>query len=184
MRSLLPKNYKQIGTCVQPHGTQGELSLQLLSDSFVDIEPSFIFVQKDGCMIPYPFVQSRGNKGKYILSVGFVSSMEEAEKLVGLSFYIDREEWEHHLNRTGEDEKLMEDELVGFSVIDSASGDHIGEIAGIMMIAENPLFEVRSATDTAEKENIFYIPIVEEWITNIDVNTREITMTLPDGLIS
>ncbi|MDO4790373.1 MAG: ribosome maturation factor RimM [Porphyromonas sp.] len=183
MRNLFPKAYKQIGTCVQTHGTQGELALQLLSESFLRIEPEFVFVKKDGCMIPYPFSQSRGNKGKYILSIGFVSSMAEAEKLVGLPFYIDQKEWDSYLAEIGEEDALIEDDLIGFTIIDSNLKSGIGRIVGVMMIAENPLFEVETLSETSEKGDTFYIPIVEEWITNIDETKKEIEMSLPEGLI-
>lgn len=67
-------------------------------------------------------------------------------------------------------------QLIGYMAYDVTLGE-LGEITGILDIAKNPLFEIKSG------EAEFLIPITDDFIQGMDDKKREILFDLPEGLI-
>ena len=73
-----------------------------------------------------------------------------------------------------EDETPILSMLVGFSLVDAATGKHIGTIEGINDQTANVLFELSGGQ---------LIPASDELIMNIDTQREEIVMDIPEGLL-
>ena len=65
-------------------------------------------------------------------------------------------------------------EIVGFAIIDAATGHEMGRIASVDDTTLNILFELEDGT---------LIPAPEELITDVDRQAKTITIELPDGLL-
>ena len=68
------------------------------------------------------------------------------------------------------------DFFIGFTVIDD-NGHDVGRIVDYDDSTDNVLFIVERDGDTLR------LPVVDDWITDIDSERRTIAMTLPDGLL-
>lgn len=67
-------------------------------------------------------------------------------------------------------------ELTGMRVSD-VSGAHVGEVIGYDELPQGLLLEVKTARGTAS------IPFVDAIVTNVDRDTRSITIDPPEGLL-
>ena len=108
-----------------------------------------------------------------VYEVGFDSVTEEAcaRALVGC----------HCLVKVKDiDETMYEDEpatWVGWKVV-GADGGFIGEVASLIENPGQALLEVSRIDDNAA-----YIPVVDEFICDVDVANKEIVVDLPRGLL-
>ena len=66
---------------------------------------------------------------------------------------------------------------VGWKVIE-ADGGLVGEVASLIENPGQALLEVNR-----ENANTAYIPVVDEFICDVDVENREIVVDLPAGLL-
>lgn len=69
------------------------------------------------------------------------------------------------------------EDFIGYKIIDETSGTAIGIIDNVNLSTANPLFEVDANGE------MVYIPIADEFITEINDETKTISMDLPDGLV-
>ena len=103
-----------------------------------------------------------------ILKLEGVDTQERARELTGTDVYFP-------LSLVDDDEApLSLNFLVGFELIDAASGKSIGRIASIDNQTANLLFELEDGT---------LIPANDDLITHIDKDLRQITLDLPEGLL-
>lgn len=168
------------GTFTKTHGVRGELN------ALLDIDPDY-FESHDCfiCMeegIPTPFfVESFRPKGTSasLIKPENVDSEEEAKLFVGKSIYIDKKQYREYLDENPDSEGEYASDLIGWSVIDSASGEKIGTIVDLNLDTANPLFIVEAAADASR----IMIPVAEEFITDMNDEDKTINMSLPEGLL-
>ena len=157
---------QQIAKVLKSNGTDGGLLV-----GFRDIDPEDIslgepvFIYFDG--IPVPFFISdltqRGNT-RAIVHLNDVTSLEDAEELVGQSVWVDWEEEE------GDGEGLGD--LVGWTLAGA------GRITGFLDIPANPCLEVETKNGTS-----VLVPFHEDLILSADPDARVLEMEIPDGLL-
>lgn len=75
-----------------------------------------------------------------------------------------------------EDDGEYADDLVGYTIIDDENGN-LGEIKEIDLSTANTLFLLERNGKT------LYIPVADEFITDIDNTNRTIHTSLPAGLV-
>lgn len=120
---------------------------------------------------PVPFFIEQISKTDTEWQVKFedIRSVEEAEEIIGLSVFVEREE--------DAETDVWENNIVGFKIIDKNLGP-IGEVVEHVEKPGQDMLEILFNTKT------FYIPFVEELIVDFD-NKKEIIYTdLPEGLIN
>lgn len=163
-----------IGELGKVHGTKGELTAYFTIDALQILEPrhSFIFVEIDALVVPFRLNQIR-EKGQdaYLLCLETISSIDEAQKLVGCKLYLPTECLET------EEVSFTWQHFVGFSLLDE-SLHTIGEIVEVNDLTENILFTVLSPEG---KELL--IPIHEDLVTHIEVAQKRLSVQLPQGLL-
>ncbi len=157
---------QQIAKVLKSNGTDGGLLV-----GFRDIDPEDIslgepvFIYFDG--IPVPFfitdLTQRGNT-RAIVHLNDVTSLEDAEELVGQSVWVDWEEEE------GDGEGLGD--LVGWTLAGA------GRITGFLDIPANPCLEVETKNGTS-----VLVPFHEDLILSADPDARVLEMEIPDGLL-
>ena len=172
------KNLTTVGKFQKTHALKGELN------ALLDIDPEFfnegnaMIVDMDGIYVPF-FTEGIRLKGSTssLVKLDGIDSEEEARKFVNQPILVEKAALAPFLDME-EDEIRGEDELCGYSIIDDVSGNTLGEVERIDSSTSNLLFIVA----TPDGEDI-YIPAVEEFISSIDDDKREIRMQLPIGLI-
>ncbi len=164
---------KQVGLIVKTHGIKGELVVRLFDEfSIDDMDTEFLFIDLDGGLVPF-FMEEAREKNKTDVLVKLELAQEETEmnRLMDARVYVKKGE---AMEESNENSSVYQ--LIGYSTQAVGFGP-LGKIAAIKDISKNPLFEI----DFEGRELL--IPIVEDFIVNIDDENETIIFDLPDGLI-
>ena len=159
----------KIGKLGKTHGVKGELSFLFDDDVFDRVDADYLVLDLDGILVPFFIEEYRfRSDSNVILKLEGVDTQERARELTGTDVYFP-------LSLVDDDEApLSLNFLVGFELIDAASGKSIGRIASIDNQTANLLFELEDGT---------LIPANDDLITHIDKDLRQITLDLPEGLL-
>lgn len=165
-------NYIEIGYIKRTHGTQGEVAAVIIRDFPEDSK--FIMLLIDGILVPFYIEDWRyKSNDTLLLCLEDINTEANAKPLVGCKLYTDR-----LFYNTSEDELLVED-IIGFNII-SQTGERIGRIVNLDQTTINTLIMVDTSGSNAEGDII--IPYHEDLIIEINIETKYITMELPEGL--
>mgnify|MGYP002624905326 CR=1 FL=1 len=164
----------RIGKIGKPHGVKGELTMHIDDDVFDRTDADYVILSIDGTLVPFFFEEYRFRTDETVLvKFADIDTTDEARRLTGCEVYFERNK-----SQAEDSSSLSWAEIVGFNVVDSWAGTIIGKVENINLSTINTLFEVRSN----EGKEIL-IPVVDEIINHIDADKREITVTLPEGLL-
>jgi len=161
-----------LGKITKTHGFKGNLILHLDTDEpelYENLES--VFIERDGMLVPFFFEFAQPySKGKLLVKFEGISP-EEAEKLVNRRAYLPLETLP---DLAGTD--FYYHEITGFSVIDTQHGE-IGIIQNVNDSGAQALFEVKFG------DKDLLIPVVDEWILEVNRDEKFIKMETPEGLI-
>lgn len=163
----------KIGRIGKPHGVDGEVSFHFNDDVFDRTDADYLILDMDGILVPF-FIDEYRFKTDETALVRFadISTQERARELTGSDVYFPRE----HSDSDGD--TLSWAEIVGYSVVDAASGRSVGTIESVDDSTINTLFELLTPTG-----DDLLIPASDDLITSVDTDGRVITMQLPEGLL-
>ena len=155
-----------IGYFSKTHGVKGQLILKADKDFSID-EVKAIFIETSTGKAPY-FVKelSQTNNG-FIVALEEIESIEKAKLLIGKHVFISSDLIE-------EDEETFD--WIGFEIIDKIYGS-IGIIFNVSDNGHQTLVTV------LYKEKEVILPLVDDFIENIDEKTKKIFFNAPEGLI-
>lgn len=164
----------KIGTIGKSHGVRGEVSLHFDDDVFDRVDADYLVLDVDGILVPFFMEEYRFRSNETAL-VKFedIDTQDRARSLTGCDVYFPRT-----LADSAETGQMSLPEIVGYTVVDAASGNIIGTLDGIDDTTENILFEITSSGGSE-----ILVPVNPDWIAGIDAVERRVVMTLPDGLL-
>lgn len=177
MWTSLRTNRIQIGRIVGAQGIQGELKILALTDypeRFQSMDILRIF-RKDGMLqaeLTLVSVRFLDNKGLVVVETGEVKNRNDAEALIG--GYVEVLPEERYLLEEG---AFWIDDLLGMAVMDHSTDTPLGTLVDVLPAGENDLYIVRD-----ENNDDHYIPAVKEFIVRVDLDKREIWISLIEGL--
>jgi len=166
--------YTLIGRLNSTHGLEGNITLthQLKGKNTVKkLQHIFVEVRKES-YIPY-FIENCTifNEQDAAVLLDDVYSLEEAKKLAGKNVYIETELYQ----------KLQPADVsmnfVGFTLYDG-NDQKVGKITDIIEAPNQLLAAVELSNG-----NEALVPVVEHFISSINIAKRELTLQIPDGLI-
>lgn len=159
----------KIGKIGKPHGVKGEVSFHFSDDVFDRTEAEYLMLCIDGLMVPFFMEEYRFRSDETAL-VKFcdIDTQERASELTGCEVFFPRDVADD------DDDNLSWAEIIGYSLIDSATSKNVGKIASVDDSTINILFELEDGT---------LIPASIELITNVDKKHKEIEIELPDGIL-
>lgn len=159
----------KIGKIGKPHGVKGEVSFHFSDDVFDRTEAEYLMLCIDGLMVPFFMEEYRFRSDETTL-VKFcdIDTQERASELTGCEVFFPRNVADD------DDDNLSWAEIIGYSLIDSATSKNVGKIASVDDSTINILFELEDGT---------LIPASIELITNVDKKHKEIEIELPDGIL-
>ena len=159
----------KIGKIGKPHGVKGEVSFHFSDDVFDRTEAEYLMLCIDGLMVPFFMEEYRFRSDETAL-VKFcdIDTQERASELTGCEVFFPRNVADD------DDDNLSWAEIIGYSLIDSATSKNVGKIASVDDSTINILFELEDGT---------LIPASIELITNVDKKHKEIEIELPDGIL-
>ena len=162
----------RIGKIVAVHGLQGSVILKHIigrTDWLKKDAVLFLELQK-GSHIPFFTIQARdANQEEVIVQLEDVSTSEEAKKLVGKQVYVN----EDILKGQAEDSPLM---WIGFNIVDKQKGS-LGLIEDVFQAGPQWLAKLTI------NESEVLIPLVKDFLLQVNVKNKFIRTDLPEGLI-
>lgn len=167
----------EIGQFNKSHGIKGELNATMFVDHDFFDDNNYIIVEVNGIFVPFYIetVRTKGSKSM-LIKLEDVDSEIATKPFVNKTIFCRKEilsEYEEQFENDGE----YADFYIGYA-IHSDDNVYIGEIIDIDDSTENALFVVKYL------ENINYIPITSDFISNIDNDKKILYMMLPEGLIN
>lgn len=165
---------KQIGIIVKTHGIKGELVVRLFDEFNIDhMDTEFLFIELDGGLVPFFLEEAREkNKTDVLVKLELAKEETEIERLIDGRVFVKK----GNIDEASDDEAFSAYQLVGYSVQVIGIGP-LGSIIAIKDISKNPLFEIEF------EDREILVPIVEDFIVNIDDENEVIIFELPEGLI-
>ena len=160
----------KIGRIGKPHGIGGEVTLRFSDDVFDRVDAEYLVLMVDGILVPF-FIEEYRFRSEEVALVKFedIDTMDRAAELTGCDVFFPR-----HLADIDND-VLTWSQIVGYDIVDVASGKVIGRIESVDESTIKVLLELADGT---------LIPAVDEFIDDIDHEARKLFMSLPDGLLS
>ena len=159
----------QIGKLGKTHGVKGEISFLFDDDVFDRTDADYLILKVDGIFVPFFLEEYRfKSDANAIVKFEDIDTQERARELTGCEVYFPRE------LADSDDDSISWAAIVGFSLIDAATGQPVGRIASIDDSTLNILFELEDGK---------LIPASEELITDVDKDNRTITIDLPQGIL-
>lgn len=162
----------RVGKIVATHGLQGDLVFTHIAGSSVWLKRGqalLLEIQK-GSRIPY-FVSHLKpvSEKEYIIHFEEVDTVEAAKRLTGKQVYTD-------ISALPVTEEASPLSWIGLTVTDKMLG-RIGEITDVFQTGHQWLASV------SYNGKEILLPLVPPIVQQVDAATREIRMTLPDGIL-
>ena len=160
----------KIGRIGKPHGIGGEVTLRFSDDVFDRVDADYLVLMVDGIFVPF-FIEEYRFRSEEVALVKFedIDTMDRAAELTGCDVFFPR-----HLADIDND-VLTWSQIVGYDIVDVASGKVIGRIESVDESTINVLLELADGT---------LIPAADEFIADIDNEARLLVRRLPDGRLS
>ncbi len=158
----------KIGRIGKPHGVKGEVTFRFEDDVFDRVEAEYLVLSVDDILVPFFMDEYRFRSDDAAL-VKFcdIDTQEQAAGLTGCDVYFERRFIDEESN------ELTWAEIIGYEIVDDATGKAVGRIAAVDDNTVNTLFELEDGS---------LIPAPDELITDVDKSARKITIILPEGL--
>ena len=161
-----------IGQIKGVHGLHGNLKVAYYTES-IDVFGKGVSVLIRQASKPgrsYSIKTAKPYKKGLLLTVDGISDISSAETLVGSDIYLDKA----LLPETEEGEYYWFD-IIGLSVV-SQEGEILGVVTSIFPTGSNDVYVVE---DNGEER---LIPALESVVLSIDLDSRTMTVDLPEGL--
>ena len=171
-----------LGRINKTFGLKGEIIISLY-DSFADYynEEDPVFVVIDDIPVPlfFKFFETRGKTKATVIFDDFENE-NRATELVGKEFFIFvmPEDQDNNIEKTSndDDDEIYYEDFIGFKILFSGINKE-GVIKDYYEDEFNPLFNVL----IDEKETL--IPVNDHFIDDINIKSKTLKMTIPDGLL-
>ncbi len=157
----------------RPHGIKGEVTVETLTDRPQERFLEGVTLECDSALHKsLEISRVRVHQGIWMLTFAQVSDRSEAERLRNSRLYaevdvdeVDSDEESHHV-----------EQLKGLKV-ESTSGQEIGLVIEVENLPGQDLLKV----ETAKGERL--IPMVQQFIEEIDLERGRIVVNVPEGLV-
>ena len=158
-----------IGRLGKAHGVKGEVTFHFDDDVFDRTDADFLILETEVILVPFFIEEYRfRSDSTALMKFEGVDTQERARQLTGCDVYFPRQ-----LAET-DDDSLSWAQIIGFAMVDAATGQTVGSIASVDDSTENVLFCLEDGR---------LIPAAEELIAAVDTEKRVIEIELPEGIL-
>ncbi len=157
-----------IGKVVTTHGVRGDVKVYPhtnVEDMFGKLKTIYIGEEE------YKISSVKYAKGCPVLNLSIVNTVEEAQKLIGKQVYAD----ENSLPKLEENNFYLKD-IIGCSAV-GEKGEEIGKLTNVIFTGANDVYEI-----TAPEGRNILVPAVKEFILNVNISEKKITVKLIEGM--
>lgn len=164
----------KVGAIINTHGVRGETKVKRTSD-FAErfaVDSELFYENKSGIVKTLTVQSSRMQGEIHLLKFTGFDSMDDVIPLKGTTLYIK----DAQLTELRENEYYYH-EIIGCRV-QTNEGDEIGIIESILSPGANDVWVVKAKDG---KEHL--IPYIEDVVKKVDVETKQVYITLMEGLL-
>ncbi len=162
-----------MGTITRPHGIKGELCVDWYADSPKLLQKTFFLQVGNNPLQCIKNAKFRMHKGRPLLTLPHIHDRNMAESLRGACIFVERDA----LPPLPDYEAYLSD-IIGMDIFDYESHSHIG----ILEAVEFPKSQILWVIRNRDGQEIL-LPAVEEFIMSFDLETRQIFVSPPKGLL-
>lgn len=166
----MKKQYLEAGKIVRTHGVRGELVLECWADS-----PQLLAGIKrfyfDGGREDAGLLSSRVHKGRLLIRLRGVDTVEQGDVLRGKVLYLNRDDVPL------EEGQVFLQDLIGLRAVDGVTGQEYGELREVLSTGANDVYRI---VDKAGKEYLF--PAVKHMIQAVRVEDGVIELLPIPGI--
>ncbi len=154
------------------HGLKGEVTVEVRTDIPEDrLVPGEEYETEPASAGPLTIAAVRTQAGRWYLRFDEIVGREAADAARGVELVIDGEE-------SDEDDAWFVHELVGLAAV-RPSGEAVGEVVDLLSMPAQDILVVKEPNGHRAM-----IPFVEEFVPEVDIEARTVTVTPPYGLLS
>ena len=165
------KQYLETAKIVATHGIRGEVRCQYFCDSAEFLcEFDELYLDKNGEK-PVEIARAYPHKNVVIMKIEGIDTVEDAQKLIGKTLYMDRDDVE-----LDEDVYFIQD-IIGLVVKDIDSGEVYGKISEVYQNGATDVYSIKKENGT---ELMF--PYIDEVVKKIDIEAGEMLIKPLEGL--
>jgi 16S rRNA processing protein RimM len=150
------------------HGLSGDVYVMPISDDPHRFDPGSHLLHGSGAELVIE--TSRSHHQRLIVHFEGIETREEAEGLRG-ALYVTPDDL-----RELDDSEFWEHDLVGCAIVDQ-SGEELGRIEAIIPGAAQDLLEVATSRGPC------YVPLVTALVLAVDLESHQVTVDVPPGLL-
>lgn len=164
-------DYFEIGHIDNTHGLRGEMKVRNYSNNpkrYEELKSILVKVKEE--YIEYQIEKVRYQKDIVLLKLKDIDTIEQAEKLKGLSIYIKRAD----APKLNEDEYYIAD-LIGFEIFENDT--LIGVLDDIFTAGAADVYVIKR-----KGKDDLLLPALKSVILETDVENKKIIVAIPDGL--
>jgi 16S rRNA processing protein RimM len=167
-----------VGIIGKPHGIHGEVILNLVTDYPDSILKGMLFFT-DETRHNFLEIENIRNidlsvKNGAIAKIKGVEDRSSAEKLKGLNLLREKEQ-----TPSLSEQEFWIDDLIGCSIYNDAR-KYIGKVIDVIQNSANDNILVKKDINSVEiagiKEKEFFIPLIDDYIANIDIDKKKILL--------
>ncbi len=154
------------GEIVNTHGINGEFKINPWCDSpdfLLDFDTIYINEK------PHKVKSSRVHKNCVLMKVAGINDVNAAQALRGAKVSVNKDEVEL------EDGQYFIADLIGLEVYDEKDG-LVGKISDVLNLPANDAYVV------SDGEHEFMIPVVREFVKNVDMENKRVEVSLIPGM--
>ncbi len=167
------QKYLECGKAVSTHGVRGTLKLECYcndAETLAKLRRMYVKLQNNE-YVPMKVRASAVQKNMVLVTFDNIKTVEEAIKYKGTIFYADRDD----ISRKKDDVFIAD--ILGLDIIDETTNEKYGVLKDVISPAGRDIYVV---SDVNGGE--FMIPVVKEFIRNIDVENGYISVHLIEGM--
>ncbi|TWP27336.1 16S rRNA processing protein RimM [Apibacter muscae] len=169
---MLLKDCYYVGTITKTHGLKGHLVAKLDTDEpevYENLES--VFININGMPIPFFLVECQ-LLNKNSLRIKFENTSLNSQELIGKDIYLPLEFLPQLSGK-----QFYYHEVINFNILDQ-NNISVGKIIEINDQSPQSLFSI----ELLNSKNI-YIPIINDWIIEVNRKEQYIKMNLPEGIL-
>lgn len=168
------RDFLIIGKIVGVHGIRGEVKILPMTDDarrFFDLKSAVLLSDKEKKLREVKFSSVRLQNTMVVCAITDLTDRDEARKLSGCFLAVDRP---RAVNLS--DGRYFIADLEGITVIDHIIGQ-VGVISEIIQSTGSDIIVV-----SRENKADLLIPFLKTVVQDVDLNSRQMNVVLPDGL--
>jgi 16S rRNA processing protein RimM len=174
MPHVLRSDFQNAGILGKTKGNKGFIRINKFIGDWDELKQGeFIWLEVEGLPVPYKIVALK-NMGDPYIQLSGIANTESAQLLINAAILLPITQ---KLNQDEGDESG----LLNYSIVDIISQKNVGIIKDIQQFPGQIMLFLSKGSGESEE---LMIPLVEDWVIQVDSNNKKIHMKLPAGLIS